>query len=434
MSDIRNFFNKNAKWSATLINIIIFWRLWKNDYFCLNKENPGIMKCINCHREISDTMRFCPLCGHIQPKDREAYLREHPELQKDDDVLSEDEVMAMIKKKEGGEKPTNAQSAARPNVGGAKPANVPMGNQDKKNVASSALGNGKSIFQSNTEPKAKLSKTKIVILVCLAAAVLGIILFTVFNKSKGIDVDDLNSTDSIVAADKDKETINVDNVSFTMIKVEGGTFSMGATNEQGSDADDDEKPAHNVTVSTFYMGETEVTQELWEAMMGTNPSKNKGPKQPVENVSWNDCKTFIDKLNAKTGKNFRLPTEAEWEFAARGGKKSQSTKYSGSITAKTVAWFKDNSSDKTHAVACLSANELGLYDMSGNVYEWCADNYDEKYYSSSPASNPCCEKAGADNVCRGGGFNFKENCIRVSYRDSDNPKNKSDKIGLRLVY
>ncbi|MBR5086669.1 MAG: SUMF1/EgtB/PvdO family nonheme iron enzyme [Muribaculaceae bacterium] len=399
------------------------------------------MKCINCHREISDTMRFCPLCGHIQPKDREAYLREHPELQEDDDALSEDEVMEMIKKKEGGDKPTNAQLAAKPNVGGPKPinaANAPVGCQGEKNVASSAPVKGKSIVQSRphnvSQPQRKLSKAKIAVLACIAAAVLGIILFTVLNKSKGIDIEDLNPTDSVAAVDKDKETITVDNVTFTMIKVEGGTFIMGATSEQGSDADDDEKPAHNVTLSTFYMGETEVTQELWEAVMGSNPSKNKGPKQPVENVSWNDCKTFIDKLNAKTGKNFRMPTEAEWEFAARGGKKSQSTKYSGSITAKTVAWFKDNSGDKTHAVACLSANELGLYDMSGNVYEWCADNYDEKYYSSSPASNPCCEKVGADYVCRGGGFNFKENCIRVSYRDSDNPKNKSNKIGLRLVY
>ena len=178
------------------------------------------------------------------------------------------------------------------------------------------------------------------------------------------------------------QTFTVGGVSFTMVKVEGGTFKMGATSEQGSDVYDNEKPAHSVTLSSYYIGQTEVTQELWQAVMGSN---YKGAKRPVECVSWNDCQEFISKLNEKTGKNFRLPTEAEWEYAARGGK-SGGTKYSGSNTIGDVAWYTDNSGGTTHDVATKRANELGIYDMSGNVWEWCSDWYGD--YSSSSQSNP----------------------------------------------
>ena len=161
------------------------------------------------------------------------------------------------------------------------------------------------------------------------------------------------------------ETINVNGVSFTMIAVDGGTFSMGATSEQGSDASGNEKPVHSVTLSGYYIGETEVTQELWEAVMGSNPSHFSGDQKPVEYVSWDDCKEFITKLNNLTGKNFRLPTEAEWEYAARGGNKSKGYKYSGSNTIGNVAWYTDNSSYKTH----LYREDVFFYENTlTNIY------------------------------------------------------------------
>ena len=153
-----------------------------------------------------------------------------------------------------------------------------------------------------------------------------------------------------------------------------------------SDADDDERPVHSVTLSSYSIGETEVTQALWTAVMGSNPSNFKGNNLPVEKVSWNDCQTFIRKLNDLTGENFRLPTEAEWEFAARGGNRSRGYKYSGSDNLGDVAWYTDNSGDKTHAVKSKSPNELGIYDMSGNVWERCSDIFGD--YHDSPQTNP----------------------------------------------
>ena len=152
---------------------------------------------------------------------------------------------------------------------------------------------------------------------------------------------------------------------IAMVYVSGGTFTMGATSEQGSDAYDWEKPAHSVTLSGYYIGKYEVTQELWKAVMGSNPSRFKGDNLPVEQVSWDDVQEFLRKLNAMTGKRYRLPTEAEWEFAARGGNSSRGYKYSGSNSLGSVAWYYDNSGSRTHAVGTKSPNELGIYDMSG---------------------------------------------------------------------
>ena len=225
-------------------------------------------------------------------------------------------------------------------------------------------------------------------------------------------------------------TVTVNGVSFTMVTVEGGTFQMGSDD---SDAYDDEKPVHQVKVSSFSIGQTEVTQELWEAVMGSNPSKWKGLKLPVEKVSWNDCQTFITKLNQLTGKTFRLPTEAEWEFAARGGNSSKGYKYSGSDNIEDVAWYTSNSGSKTHEVATKQPNELGLYDMSGNVREWCQDWYGSTYYSSSVVSNPTGPASGSNRVYRGGGWHDNARGCRVSNRGSNAPSGSGDCLGFRLA-
>jgi formylglycine-generating enzyme required for sulfatase activity len=227
------------------------------------------------------------------------------------------------------------------------------------------------------------------------------------------------------------ETITVKGVSFNMVRVDGGTFMMGATSEQGSDAESDEKPAHQVTLSTYSIGETEVTQALWQAVMGSNPSNFKGDQRPVEKVSWDDCQTFIQKLNQLTGRKFRLPTEAEWEYAARGGNKSRGYKYSGSNTISAVAWYDDNSSSSTHDVKTKQANELGLYDMSGNVWEWCQDWYGS--YSSGAQTNPTGALRGSNRVDRGGSwFSYARSC-RGANRDYCTPGGRSDGRGLRLA-
>ena len=220
-------------------------------------------------------------------------------------------------------------------------------------------------------------------------------------------------------------------VEFTMIAVEGGTFTMGATPEQGSDAGSDEKPAHKVTLSDYHIGETEVTQALWQAVMGKKPSKYKGYNLPVEVVSWNDCQNFVKKLNSLTGRNFRLPTEAEWEYAAQGGNKSRGYKYSGSNNVDNVAWYRNNSGLKTHPVKTKQANELGIYDMSGNVYEWCQDWKGE--YSSNAQANPKGPNWGPYPVIRGGCWDEIAWRCRSSFRSGDGPDNSHGDLGFRLV-
>ena len=227
------------------------------------------------------------------------------------------------------------------------------------------------------------------------------------------------------------QTITVNGVSFEMIYVEGGSFDMGATYEQGSDADSDEKPVHRVTLSDYYIGKCEVTQELWEAVMGSNPSHFKGAQNPVERVSWNDCQEFVSRLNSLTGRTFRLPTEAEWEYAARGGNKSRHYKYSGSNNIFDVAWHDGNSGSSTRAVGTKTANELGIYDMSGNVWEWCSDWYG--FYSAGAQTNPQGPSSGSNRVLRGGSWsNYARRC-RVSNRSNFAPVNSDSRNGLRLV-
>jgi len=227
----------------------------------------------------------------------------------------------------------------------------------------------------------------------------------------------------------------VDTLEIKMILVEGGTFTIGCTGEQGDECLDDEKPAHQVTVSDFNIGIYEVTQAQWKAVMGNdhNPSYFKGNNLPVERVSWNDTKEFIERLNAATGKQYRLPTEAEWEYAARGGVKSQGYKYAGSNNINDVAWYDENSGRTTQPVGSKSPNELGIYDMSGNVREWCADWYGD--YPFQAQQNPeGTSNGGANRVHRGGGmFGSATNC-RVSNRRSDAPDGSGNNLGFRLVH
>ena len=230
--------------------------------------------------------------------------------------------------------------------------------------------------------------------------------------------------------------ISVDNVSFKMVFVNGGTFIMGATKEQ-STPDDVEKPVHQVTLSSYYIGETEVTQQLWEVVMGSNPSFARGPYRPVNEVSWNDCQLFIEKLNQKTGLVFRLPTEAEWEFAARGGNKSKGHQYSGDKDLSAVGWYRDNSSDFGYPnghynnVKTLVPNELNIYDMSGGVWEWCQDVMGN--YSEFNQNNPTGMITGNERVIRGGSWKSSMWSCRVSFRNSEMPDSHNNCLGMRLA-
>ena len=206
---------------------------------------------------------------------------------------------------------------------------------------------------------------------------------------------------------------------------------MGGTSEQGNDADRDEKPVHEVTLSDYYMGKYEVRQSEWEAVMGNNPSYFEGVDLPVEGVSWSDCHEFIGRLNALTGLSFKLPTEAQWEYAARGGRLSKGYKYSGSNNLGEVGWYGSNSGNCTHRVGEKQPNELGLYDMSGNVWEWCED-WSGGYIVTSQR-DPLGAASGSNRVDRGGSWGNEARYCRVSYRDSGTPGDRYGNLGFRLV-
>jgi len=225
-----------------------------------------------------------------------------------------------------------------------------------------------------------------------------------------------------------QKTITVNGVSFDMIWVEAGTFTMGDTVCINS------KPAHKVTLTkNYYIGKTEVTQALWEAVMGENPSEDKGASKPVSDISWNGCGLFLSKLNTLTGLSFRLPTEAEWEYAARGGNRSWGYLYSGSDDIDEVAWYNGNSNETVHVVATKKPNELGIYDMSGNVCEYCSDWYDEDYYKYSPQIDPTGPTYGEWRVVRGGVYNSYEQPLELKWRDCWRPNYGNESTGLRLV-
>ena len=271
-----------------------------------------------------------------------------------------------------------------------------------------------------------------------------LILMTVISMSCGKD-EPVNPDDPVNPDEPQTETFTVNDVSFTMVPVEGGTFIMG-TDYNSPDDFYWEQPAHEVTLSSYFIGQSEVTQALWQAVMGENPSYfssrnnyDTNLQRPVECVSWNDCQTFITKLNQLTGRTFRLPTEAEWEFAARGGNQSQGYEYSGSNNLDDVAWYwysipsriSGNAEYGTQTVATKAPNELGLYDMSGNVWEWCQD-YWGGIYSSEAQTNPVGPSTGDTHVYRGGSWGSYKGC-RVSYRVSEKPTFTLFDIGLRLA-
>jgi formylglycine-generating enzyme required for sulfatase activity len=228
--------------------------------------------------------------------------------------------------------------------------------------------------------------------------------------------------------------VTVGSVTFTMIPVKGGTFQMGATKEQTGEARKDEKPVHTVTLDNFQIGETEVSQALWRKVMGSNPSTYKGNDLPVTNITWEDCQEFIKKLNERTGKQFRLPTEAEWEFAARGGTASKGYMFSGSDEVRSVAWHNRDSNRDRHngpyAIKSKDPNELGIYDMSGNVNEWCQDWFGD--YTADPQTNPQGPATGKEHVYRGGSWWYYGMSCRVSRRNSG-VKDVRGVIGLRLA-
>lgn len=238
--------------------------------------------------------------------------------------------------------------------------------------------------------------------------------------------------------DGEKKTFTVGGVTFNMIPVEHGTFQMGKSAD-GNDA----TTVRSVTISKdYYIGETEVTQALWKAVTGYSPTSDGsswssmyglGDNYPAYYISWNDVQTFITKLNQLTGQTFRMPTEAEWEFAAKGGNKSQGYTYSGSNTIGDVAWYTGNSGSKTHPVATKASNELGLYDMSGNVWEWCADWYDSTYYSVSPSVDPTGPASGSSRVRLGGSWNNDAAFCRTANRGGSTPTNRYNSVGFRLA-
>jgi formylglycine-generating enzyme required for sulfatase activity len=265
-----------------------------------------------------------------------------------------------------------------------------------------------------------------------------------------IPTEDTNKGWTVTAPETSRQftvTGNGKTVTFTMKRVAAGTFQMGGSD---SNAGSNEKPVHSVTLTkSYYMGETEVTQALWYAVMGQKPTSDDwsawrsayglGDSYPAYNISYEDCESFISQLNNQlssqlnNGEKFRFPTEAQWEYAARGGNRSQGYLYAGSNTIEDVAWYNGNSSSKAHEVKGKQANELGLYDMSGNVWEWCLDWYDSSYYSSSPATDPVNTTSASGRVNRGGSWNISAEFCRVAYRSNSTPTYRNYALGLRLA-
>ena len=261
----------------------------------------------------------------------------------------------------------------------------------------------------------------------LFATIIAVVPFTACNKEDSNSNTDTNTGNTL--------TLTVDEESFTMVKVEPGVFMMGALEGDTNALEDEEKPVHQVTLTgTYYIGQTEVTQELYTAVMGSNPSNfTEGNNLPVEKVSYNDALEFCRQLSSLTGKHFTLPTEAQWEYAARGGHKTHSTPtlFAGSEDINAVGWYKDNSDSTTHTVAKKAPNALGLYDMTGNVFEWCLDWYGS--YTSDAATDPQGPADGSERVSRGGSWNYPASYCRTSIRACSAPDVTYYMLGFRVV-
>lgn len=244
----------------------------------------------------------------------------------------------------------------------------------------------------------------------------------------------IHETKPSVYFSEDMTHFSINGTSFEMVYVEGGKFKMGALDTVL--AEKDEFPVHTVNVPSFIIGKYPVTQKQWECVMGSNPSFYKGDNLPVESITWFEAQEFLRRLSLLTGKEFDLPTEAEWEYAARGGKKSKGYRYSGSNEPNAVGWFNNNSGSGTHIVGKKAPNELGIYDMSGNVWEWCWDYYGPEYYSNCVDSISTIGPQGLPKsnwrVFRGGSIQLPQNFMRVSNRDSFEPSGKDHDIGFRL--
>lgn len=227
-----------------------------------------------------------------------------------------------------------------------------------------------------------------------------------------------------------------------MVYVEGGEFDMGGTEEQDGEWGDNERPVHRVKIDSYYIGKFEITQSQWERVMGTtlrdqldkvnwDELYGEGETYPMYFVNHTEAMAFCDSLSKRTGKKYTLPTEAQWEYAARGGNKGNHYKYSGSDDIETVAWYEENSDHLSHPVGSKNANELGIFDMSGNVREWCADWYGS--YKAEAADNPTGALSGEERVERGGSFGGPGQRCRVSFRRGFKPEYRSPYLGFRIV-
>ena len=282
------------------------------------------------------------------------------------------------------------------------------------------------VHTSAPEPKKKSNALPWVLLAVVAIVATVVILMLLPGKEDNTE----SAAKENVIENKTEITIEANGVAIPMKLISGGTFTMGGSLE-GIDYKDNELPAHSMEVESFYMSEYEVTQQLWTAVMGTNPSEFIGEQNPVENVNWYDCVEFTKKLCSLTGKTFRLPTEAEWEYAAKGGANQENYEFAGSNHIGDVAWAASNSGKTTHPVGQKRCNGCGLYDMSGNVYEWCSSWYAP--YTVETMYNPMGPDYGEDKVFRGGSWKYSDTYCRVTYRPHTNPYGRYNNLGLRLV-
>jgi len=378
----------------------------------------ALLTCPKCGNKVSDKASKCPKCGYPIAG-----------------------ILSQIKDEEEGRKAGDVE------------ATHPHEEKEAQKVQSiPSAAKEQSVASENEKPGGHTGK---IAALCAAAALIvaAIVFFLVGGKKGGnapaenVSVENTVASNSVASEEKGVKKLSTSKTSDpilislieNMVYVDGGTFTMGAEGNQVSGAENDEYPAHKVIVSPFYMAKFPVMQKEFEAVMGYNPSLNKAPSNPVENVDWNDCQAFVEKLSEKTGLGFTLPTEAEWEYAARGGKLSRGYRYSGSDNIDEVAWIDSNSGKATHAVGTKKANELGLYDMSGNVWEWCLDGYDSygaHRALSTEGDAPVIDPMGrneSDKIGRGGSCLNPASFSRVANRDHDGVGKKYGNLGFRVA-